>query len=117
MRTLSRGDVGLTDVAACIEDVQREPWFPLPTLSDVREATASIPSGEVRAIAGLLRDFSPKLRGVPIAVVVASNVSYGLVRMLGLLVDDVLTIRPFRDDASALEWLRAADGPRAESFS
>jgi hypothetical protein len=38
---------------------------------------------------------------------------FGLVRMIELMRDDVITITPFRDTASALAWLaesRARDG-------
>jgi len=105
LRTVSTGDVGLAEVAAFVEQVQAESWFPVPTWVDVRGASTDIPTGEVRAIAALLRDVSPRLARVPIAVVVGSRVAFGLVRMVGLLVDDVLTIRPFHDDEAATAWL------------
>ncbi len=112
--TVVTGDVGFAEAAAHFEQVSREPWFPAPSLTDVRGTTPTIPSSEVRAIVELFRDLGPRIREVPIAVLVDSDVSYGLVRMLQLLLEDSVTLRPFRDREKALHWIaeRAAHGTR-----
>jgi hypothetical protein len=99
------GEVTLAEVEAYFRQVRTEPWFPAPSLTDVRDARPSLPSEDVRAIAELLRELGPTLRGAPIAVLVSSQVGYGLVRMIELLVDDVATVRPFLDPDAAMTWL------------
>ena len=105
INTVASGEVGLRDVAAHLREVSAQPWFPAPALADLREVSGSTPSDEVRAIVGLLRQLAPQLSSAPIAVLVASDLSYGLVRMLELLLDDVIAIRPFRDPEAAIRWL------------
>lgn len=105
IRTVASGDVTPADVAAALHQVSTEPWFPAPSLADVREATASFTGEQVRTVAANFRRFDPQFRNSPIAVIVSSDLSYGFVRMLGLLLDDVATIVPFRDVESAMAWL------------
>jgi hypothetical protein len=40
------------------------------------------------------------------AVVVSTDVAYGIMRMLKVLVEDVCVVRPFRDLPAAELWLR-----------
>jgi hypothetical protein len=112
LTTVVSGKVGFAETAEHFRQVSAEPWFPAPSLTDVRGASAEIPSSEVRAIVELLRDMSPRIREVSIAVLVDSDVSYGLVRMIQLLLEETATIRPFRDREKALHWLseRSAHG-------
>ncbi len=100
------GVVRLPDVDDYFQRVSQEPWFPAASLTDVCQANAEIPSNEVRAIAALLRQLGPRLQRKPIAVLVGSDVAFGLVRMIGLLLDDELSVRPFRSRESAMAWLR-----------
>ena len=110
LETHVSGDVRLSEVDEYFQRVSGEPWFPAASLTDVREAHASMPSTDVRAIAALLRRLGPVLRGIPLAVLVGSEVAFGLVRMLGLLLDDDVNVRPFRSAQSALAWLREYEG-------
>jgi hypothetical protein len=105
INTVVAGEVCLADIEAHFRQVSAEPWFPAPAIADAREAPPTIPSREVRAIVELLRQLGPRLHGAPTAVLVASDVAFGLVRMIELLLDDVVTIRPFRDRAAAFAWL------------
>ncbi len=105
LETTVSGDVGLVDVDEYFKKVRLEPWFPPPALTDVRKASPSLPGAEVRAIAELLRRLGPELKRAPLAVLVDSDVAFGLVRMIGLLLDDVVNVRPFRGPAAALTWL------------
>jgi hypothetical protein len=112
LETVFSGDIRLDDVAAFIREIETEPWFPSPSLNDVSAVNPTIPTGDVRAIADLLRGFGPRLSGIPFAVVVASPVMFGLVRMIELMIDDVALIKPFRDHESARAWLA---NPHVES--
>lgn len=112
--TAVTGTVSVADVEAHIRDVSAESWFPAPALVDTREASANLPSRDVRAIVELLRRLGSRLNGSPIAVVVPSDVAYGLVRMIELLLDEVVTIGAFRTREEAIAWLahqqRSTDG-------
>lgn len=116
LTTIVSGDVGFAETAAHFHQVSHEPWFPAPSLTDVRGASAAIPSSEVRAMVELFRDLGPRIRGIPIAVLVDSDVSYGLVRMLQLMLEESVTLRPFRDREKALHWI-AEHSVRASRLS
>jgi hypothetical protein len=107
LTTVVAGQVSAAEVTAYLHEVATKPWFPAPSVTDVRDAAAA--SGEeVRAIADGFRSFGTRFGQARIAVLVDSDVSYGLVRMISLLLDDVATIRPFRDQALARAWALGA---------
>lgn len=105
IRTVVTGEVTPAEVAAALQRVSNEPWFPAPSVADVREAAANFTGDQVRAVAADLRRLHPQLHDHPIAVIVSSDLSFGFVRMLGLLLDDVATIVPFRETDNAMVWL------------
>jgi hypothetical protein len=111
LETAVTGEVGLADVQAYFRQVAAEPWFPAPSITDLRHASPNLPSADVRAIAQLLRRLGPRLDGTPVAAVVATDVAYGLVRMVDLMVDDVVTLRAFRDRGEALAWIAEHSRP------
>jgi hypothetical protein len=105
IKTVATGEIGVADIEAHLRQITAEPWFPASALADVRETSPNVSSEEVRAIVALFRLLGPRLQGSPIAVLVGSDAAYGLVRMIELLLDDVVTITPFRDQAAAITWL------------
>lgn len=105
IHTVVTGDVRLRAIAEHLDAIGAEPWFPAPALVDTRQAAPNIPSDEVRSVVEMFRRLGPQLNGVPIAVLVSSDVAFGLVRMMELMLDDVVTIAPFRDAASARRWI------------
>jgi len=105
IHTVVTGDVRLRAIVEHVDAISAEPWFPAPALVDTRHASAGIQSAEVRSVVEMLRTLGPRLNGVPIAVIVSSDVAFGLTRMIELMLDDVITIAPFRDIASARAWL------------
>jgi hypothetical protein len=74
---------------------------------DTRLAAPEISSAEIRTIVASLALIGPRMEGAPIAVIVPSDLAFGLVRMIGLLLDDRLHIVPFRDPSAAAAWLTA----------
>ena len=106
IETVVLGKISSTDVRDHLERVQGEPWFPAPAMVDTRGASADMPSHEVRAIVDLLGNLASRLRATPIAVLVPSDIAYGLVRMISLLLEDRLSIMPFRDATHAMSWLQ-----------
>jgi hypothetical protein len=113
IRTIVVGDIALAEIDAHLKSVTVEPWYPAPAIVDVRLASVSLPSRDVRLIVELLREIAPRTRSTPIAVVVGSDVAFGLVRMIQLLLDDVVNIRPFRTEEAATGWLKQESEPSA----
>ena len=58
-----------------------------------------------RQIVGLIRSFSKESSLGPTAVLVSSDVAFGVMRMLEILVEDVCEVKPFRDEQDARAWL------------
>jgi hypothetical protein len=113
IHTAVTGDVRPGAIEDHLRAICAEPWFPAPALVDTRLAEANISSAEIRAVVEVFRKLGPRFNHAAIAVIVGSDVAFGLVRMIELMLDDVITITPFRDTASALAWLaesRARDG-------
>jgi len=104
--TTAVGDVNFDEVSNFFDRVRDEPWFPPPSLIDVRQASVDVTGAQIRMIAERFRSFGSVMCRVPVAVLVDSAVSFGLVRMLGLLLDDIAMIRPFRCQEAALAWIR-----------
>jgi len=104
--TVAVGDVSFIEIRDHLDRVQLESWFPVPALVDTRAASADISSEEVRAIVDLLGGLAARMKATPIAVLVPSDLAYGLVRMIGLLLGDRLSIMPFRDVTLAMSWLQ-----------
>ncbi|HTO72746.1 MAG TPA: hypothetical protein VMJ30_02955, partial [Gemmatimonadales bacterium] len=92
-----------------LRNVEQESWFPAPALVDARFAAPAVSGADVRGIVARLVAFGERMRDAPIAVVVSSDLGYGLVRMIGLLLDDRISVLPFRELTAADAWL--ARGP------
>jgi hypothetical protein len=60
---------------------------------------------EVRDVVDHLRQLSLDETLGPTAVVVSSDVAFGMLRMLEILIEDVVVIRPFREYDDAVKWL------------
>ena len=72
---------------------------------DARCAGILLTSVEIRKIVALLRSLGQESKLGPTAVLVSTDVAFGLMRMLQMFVDDVCEIRPFRDEQEARAWL------------
>jgi len=106
LHTTVSGFVSLEDVSDYFEKVQREDWFPSPSLTELRELKSDMSSADVRAVASLLHKLGPKLRGAPLAVLVHTDLDFGLVRMIEQLQEDDVAVRAFRDPVDANNWLK-----------
>jgi hypothetical protein len=82
--------------------------LPAPVLVDARASTASRPTSEVRELATSLAPFAPRIERV--AVVVSSDVHYGLARMGAMLAGELgASSDVFRDMDAALAYLDVPD--------
>jgi hypothetical protein len=109
----AEGPITLADIHAHIEDERLASGLPYEELIDARGYHPAFSSADVREIVADLRHLAEHGSLGPTAVVADSDVGYGMLRMLEMLVEDVCAIRPFRGLEEAERWLsemRAARG-------
>lgn len=103
------GEVGFPEIATHLRKERDDGGLPFPELIDATRATVALSGAEVRRVVDLLRDLGHQSALGPTAVVVGGDVSYGVMRMLEILVEDVCIVRPFLSRLEAEEWLLAAE--------
>jgi hypothetical protein len=104
--TLATGEITFAEVKAHLIAERADSYLGHPELIDAREATINFSSQEVRQIVDLLRNAEVGQQLGPTAVIVASDLSFGVLRMLQTLVSDVCMVWPFRSAAEAEQWLQ-----------
>ncbi len=78
----------------------------MKTLTDMRDVIHSATPQDVRRIAGFILDQMSTIEALKAAIVVSSDVSFGMTQMLKALVDRGSTdIRVFRELEEATLWL------------
>lgn len=112
LTALATGAVTYADVLAHLEMEQLDDGLALHELIEATNATSVLSAAEVRGVVERLRELG-RVSGLgPTAVVVGNDVSYGILRMLETLVEDVCDVRPFRHRAEAEAWLETIPQPR-----
>ncbi len=76
-----------------------------PEVVDARTAVPALTSADVRSLVGLLRALGHKNDLGPTAFLVATEVAYGIVRMVGMLVGDLCQVAPFWSEDEAEYWI------------
>ena len=104
--TIAEGTVTLAELRAHLQRERHDSALPYRELIDARRADVRFSSADVREIVELLRSLSRRHRLGRTAVVVSTDMAYGIIRMLQLLVEDTCVVYPFRDLAEAEQWLR-----------
>jgi len=107
------GPITYSDIRNHLFKERYENGLTYAELIDARTASPDFSSEDVRNIVSLLNVFAKEHTLGPTAVVVSTDLGFGVMRMLGLLVEDVCAVRPFRDVDPALEWLRETRLKRA----
>ena len=105
MVTHVSGPVEYDDLLAHMNAEVRDRGQSYAELIDARGATARFSSEQVRKFVAVLERLARDSRLGPTAVVVSDDVTYGMVRMLGMFVDETCAIEPFRDPEDAKRWL------------
>ncbi len=106
MKATASGPVDWEDARTHLMAERREGGLSYAELIDARSATPTWSTTQAREIVGLLKTLGQESRLGPTAVVVSSDLAYGMMRMLEILLEDVCIVRPFRDCDAAEEWLR-----------
>src|SRR5208337_2243985 len=108
--TTAEGTVTLEEVRAHLNQEKSDFALPYRELIDARQAIVSLSSSELQEIVGLLRSLARSHRLGRTAVVVSTDVAYGIMRVFQVLVEDVCEVQPFRDLATATLWLNGRAG-------
>ena len=101
----TEGTITLDDVLAHLEEERRDAGLSYSELIDGRGSTPALSSADVRAIVDALSRVARESRLGPTAILVDTDLAYGILRMLEILVEDVCAVRPFRHQEEAEKWL------------
>ncbi len=107
MEAIASGLVACEEVRTHLLEERRERGLSYAELIDARSATPTWSSTQAREIVELLRTLGRESRLAPTAVVVSNDYSFGMMRMLEILLEDVCIVRPFLDYDAAKQWLRS----------
>jgi hypothetical protein len=105
MITRVSGPITYKDLMEHMTAEVRDQGHAYPELFDAREAKAEFTSDEVRQFIAFLKHLGKSSRLGPTAVVVSDDLTYGMFRMMGILLDDACVVQPFRDLEEAKKWL------------
>lgn len=103
--TTAEGTVTIAEVRAHLNREKSDFALPYRELIDARRAIVRLSSSELQEIVGVLRSLARSHRLGRTAVVVSTDVAYGIMRMFQILVEDVCEVQPFRDLTTATLWL------------
>lgn len=101
--------ITLEDVLAHLEEERLAIGLSYSELIDARGYVPAFSSAQVRTIVAVLRRLAENSRLGPTAVIVDTDMGYGMLRMLEMLVEDVCAVRPFRRQEEAEQWLVAVN--------
>ncbi len=110
MFTTAEGSITLKDISAHIEEERVQNGLGCAELIDARSASSAVSAADVRTLVALLRKWSELYQLGPTAVVVSTDLAYGMLRMLDILVEQFCVIQPFRDMEMAQRWLYEGRG-------
>ncbi len=110
LNVIAKDAVSLEDVEAHLRQEEESHALGYRELIDASEATSMFDSDDVRTVVALLQDLGRRAALGPTAIIVSNDVTYGMCRMLEILLDDVCELRPFRmsERAEAEHWLATA---------
>lgn len=103
--TTAEGDIYLADVMDHLAKERQGQALGYVELVDATNARAHLSPNDIREIVSVLRRFSREYKLGPTAVVVPSDLGYGMMRMLGILVEEYCKVEPFRSVKEAEAWL------------
>ncbi|HXF10807.1 MAG TPA: STAS/SEC14 domain-containing protein [Desulfuromonadaceae bacterium] len=106
--TTITGQITLAEIRADMMRLTVVPGYSpeMPGLVDMRGATAGLTSDELRQIAETIKANPEVASGARRALLVSSDLMYGLYRMFAAYMSDGPNeYRVFRDEKQALEWL------------
>src|SRR5579863_537990 len=109
------GPITYADIQKHLDEERADRYLGKAELIDATGATVAFSGQEVRSLVDSLRHLGEQQRLGPTAVVVSSDVAYGMMRMLEMLVHGICQIRPFRTTAEAEVWLAEVARPMVKN--
>ena len=108
--TVATGPITMADIRSHLEDETQRGGLGYRELIDGSKASVGFTTTDVRATVDILRKLGREGALGPAAVIVPDEVSYGMLRLLEILLEDVVAVRPFRERErhDAEEWLATA---------
>ncbi len=110
--TVAEDSVTYSDIMVHLEKERVDNGLPMAELIDATWATVDFHTADVQRIVYRLRHLGRKNALGPTAIATGYDVSYGIMRMLEIMVADVCDVRSFRSCGKAEEWLNAIPMPR-----
>jgi hypothetical protein len=106
-RAVATGSVTFDEVREHLLEEREEHGLRYPEIIGATHSTVTFSGEEARAIVRMIRDLAAAGAFGPTAVIVSDDVSYGMMRMIEMLLGDVCAVRPFRAaEASRIQdWL------------
>lgn len=104
-----KGSVTVDEIIESFSSVLKDDNYRpgMKTLTDMREVVHSATPEDVKRIAGFILEQMSTIGSLKAAVVVSTDVSFGMTQILRALVDRGSTdIRVFRDMEEAMSWLQ-----------
>ena len=101
----AEGPIHLPEARAHLLEKQKEKLLSYPELVDARKAHLELSPADVRQIVSILQTLSRESPLGKTAVVVSTDLAYGMMRMLSILVEDYCSVSPFRNLDEANNWL------------
>jgi len=112
VRTTVSGPVTVADILGHFEAEHGEGTLPYTELIDVRAVTGPyLSASDIRLVAMTVQASQVRGKFGPRAVVVDSDLVFGLTRMFATFIGDYFQIEVFRDVDKARAWLAGAPSP------
>jgi hypothetical protein len=104
------GDITIEDVRVHLGEEGERTGLGFRELIDASMATVTFSSEDARRIVEILKKLGGKSALGPTAIIVSDDLTYGMIRMIGSLLDEICEIRAFRiaERHKAEEWLATA---------
>ena len=99
------GEITLDEIRSHLEEERQEPALLYGEVFDARDAVPDFPPADIRVLVAWLRWLGERTRLGPTAVIVDTDLAYGMGRMVEMLVEDVALVKPFRNRLDGELWL------------
>lgn len=108
VHTSITGSVTRVDIERHLAKEEREAGLMYPEIIDARGVTVDLNPMDVRMLVATLKGLNVNNVLGPTAVLVSTDLNFGMLRMLSMLVGDTCEIEPFRTIEEAERWLDKA---------
>ena len=104
------GPIPVEDIREHLDGERARGGLPYREFIDATKARVAFGAADTRTIVEMLRKLGRQKALGPTAVIVSDDVSYGMLRMLEILLEGIAEVRPFRagEELKARQWLANA---------